>query len=65
MTQDDFREMVEAVVERKLIELFGDPDANFELVPTLRERLMRQQVAVTGGERGTSLDDVVASLGLE
>jgi len=26
MTKDQFREMVEGIVERKLVELLGDPD---------------------------------------
>lgn len=65
MTQEEFREMVEAVVEHKLIELFGDPDEDLELTPTLRQRLERQRQAVAGGERGRPLDALARDLGVE
>jgi hypothetical protein len=65
MTQEEFREMVEAVVEHKLIELFGDPDEGLELTPALRQRLERQQQAVADGERGRPLDALERDLGIE
>lgn len=65
MTQEEFREMVETVVEHKLIELFGDPDEGLDLIPALRQRLQRQRQIVAGGERGRSLDDLALNLGIE
>ncbi|RPI58903.1 MAG: hypothetical protein EHM56_00480 [Chloroflexi bacterium] len=69
MTQDEFKEMLEGVVEetveRKLLEILGDPDEGLEIRSEVRERLLRQSQEVVGGERGRPLEDVVRELGLE
>jgi hypothetical protein len=59
MTTGELREMIEASVERKLPELLGDPDEGSPIRKTVRDRLMRQQQAVSAGERGEPLEDVV------
>jgi hypothetical protein len=65
MTTDELREMIEAVIEAKLFEMLGDPDAPSALKKPVRERLLRQQKAVAGGERGEAFDEVVQRLGLD
>jgi hypothetical protein len=65
MSKSEFRELVETVVEQKLIELLGDPDDGLTLRKAVRTRLQRQQNAVRAGERGRPLDDVARKLGLE
>ena len=69
MTQDEFKEMLESVVEetveRKLIEILGDPDEGLEIRSEVRERLLRQRSEIAHGERGRPLEDVVRELGLE
>ena len=62
MTKDELQEMIGAVVEQKLIELFGDPDAGLPLKKSIRDRLVRQMAAVAQGERGERLEDVVGRL---
>jgi len=57
MTTRELREMMEDLVEEKLVELFGDPDQGLELRDSLRERLLRQRRDVEAGERGEALDD--------
>ena len=64
MTRDELQEMIGAVVEQKLIQLFGDPDEGLPLKKSVRDRLIRQMTAVAGGERGERLEDVVRLLGL-
>jgi hypothetical protein len=64
-TQDELRDMIETIVERKLIDMFGDPDEGLILDPGLRERLTRQMQAVAAGGRGIALDEVAAQLGLD
>jgi hypothetical protein len=64
MTRDDLRDLLESVVEQKLVELLGDPDGNRELRADVIERLKHQQQAVANGERGRSLDEVTNDLGL-
>ena len=64
MTADELREMIGAVVEQKLIELFGDPDEGLVMTKTLRNRLVRQKKAVTEGERGELFEDIVKQLDL-
>ena len=64
MTTDELRQMIGAVVEQKLVELLGDPDAGRQLKKAMRDRLLRQKAAVASGERGHALEDVVQRLGL-
>jgi len=62
MTKDEFREMLDAVVEQKLLELLGDPDEGLEIRKAVRDRLLRQRKAVALGERGEPIEKVAASL---
>src|SRR5712691_10396177 len=64
MSKDELREMIEALIEQKLLELLGDPDKGLELRKSLRERLVRQKKAVARGERGEPFGDAVRRLGL-
>ncbi len=52
MTKKEFSQMLSAVVEQKLVELFGDPDDGLVMKDRLRKRLLRQKNAVARGERG-------------
>ncbi len=65
MTKDELQEMIEAIIEQKLIELLGDPDEGLPLRKSVRERLLRQKRAVAKGERGELLEDMVQQMGLE
>ena len=65
MTKDEFREMLDAVVEQKLLELLGDPDEGLEMRKAVRDRLLRQRKAVASGERGEPFEDVARRLALE
>jgi hypothetical protein len=69
MTQSEFKEMLEAVVEttveEKLLEILGDPDEALELREAVRDRLIRQREAVIKGQYGQPLEDVVRELGLD
>lgn len=68
MTQAEFKEMLEAVVEtaveQKLLEILGDPDEGLEVREAVRERLLHQRQAFASGQHGQSLEDVVQELGL-
>jgi hypothetical protein len=69
MTQSEFKEMLEAVVEttveEKLLEILGDPDEALELREAVRDRLIRQREAVIKGQYGQPLEDVARELGLD
>ena len=69
MTQSEFREMletvVEATVERTLLEMLGDPDEGLEIRSDVRKRLLRQRQDIAAGQHGQSFDGVVRQLGLE
>jgi len=65
MTKDELREMIETTVEKKLVELLGDPDEGLPLRKLIRDRLLRQKQAVATGERGEPFENVVRRLGLE
>ncbi len=64
ITKAELKAMIEKTVERKLLELIGDPDQGLVLKKSLRERLVRQQKAVAAGRRGESLEDVARRLRL-
>ncbi|MCL6642377.1 MAG: hypothetical protein K6T71_03520 [Candidatus Bipolaricaulota bacterium] len=59
MTTTELKEMIEMIIEQKLIELLGDPDEGLSLRKSVRERLLRQKRAVAEGERGVPLEEVV------
>jgi hypothetical protein len=65
MSKDELREMIETTVERKLLELLGDPDQGLSLRKAVRDRLVRQRRAVAKGERGEPFEDVMRRLGRE
>ncbi len=65
MTVGELREMIETAVEQKLLELLGDPDEGLSIRKSVQDRLLRQKLAVSKGERGESFEDVVRRLGLE
>jgi len=65
MTKDELSEMISAIVEKKLLELIGDPDEGLSIRKSLHDRLLRQKKAVARGERGERFEDVVRRLGLE
>jgi hypothetical protein len=69
MTQEEFKEMLETVVEttveRKLLEILGDPDEGLEIRSEVQDRLLRQRQEVASGQQGRLFQDVVQELGLE
>jgi DNA primase large subunit len=65
MTKEEFRQMLEALIEEKMLELLGDPDEGLEIRESVHARLLRQKEAVAAGERGAPFEDVVRRLGLE
>ena len=65
MTKSELREMIETIIEQKLLELLGDPDEGLPVSKSVRGRLLRQKQAVVEGQLGEHLDDVARRLGLE
>ena len=57
--------MVEATVERTLVEMLGDPDEGLEIRDDVRKRLLRQREDVTAGQQGQPLDDALGQVGLQ
>jgi len=65
MTKDELIEVIDTVVEQKLLEMLGDPDKGLPIRKSVRDRLLRQKQAVSKGERGEPFADVVRRLGLD
>lgn len=65
LTTDELREIIESSIERKLTEMFGDPDAGLEISDSLRLQLERQTEAFKKGKRGKPLEDVIKRLELD
>lgn len=64
MSIAEFREMIEVIIEQKLLEMFGDPDEGLKIRESVQSRLLAQKEAVATGERGESLEDVIEQLQL-
>ena len=64
MTKEELQQIIEASVESKILEMFGDPDEGLVLRETVRRRLLKNDAAVKRGERGRSLDEIAKELGL-
>ncbi|MCX5885074.1 MAG: hypothetical protein NT096_04040 [Proteobacteria bacterium] len=65
MTKVELGKMISGIVEKKLLELLGDPDEGLPMRKSLKDRLIRQKKAVTRGERGERFEDVIKHLDLE
>jgi hypothetical protein len=62
MTKIEFKELLETIIEQKLLELIGDPDAGLPINRYLYDRLLHQQQKVANGERGEAFEDVLQQL---
>ena len=65
LTLPQLETLIESLIERKMIELLGDPDAGLELRPSIKARLRRSLAAVERGERGIPAQQVARELGLK
>ena len=65
MTKEELRELIEDVVEQKILELLKDPDRELSLRESLKERLKKQKAEVLSGKRGKRFEEVVKELDLE
>ena len=65
MTVEELRRIVDEMVEEKLAVLFKDSEDDLEFTDELKEILARQSERIKQGDRGESLADVAARLGLD
>ena len=65
MSKDELKDIIAMTVEQKLLEMLGDPDEGLEIRESIRQRLLRQKMAVAEGERGEPFEDVIRRLELE
>ncbi len=64
MTKSEFCQLIETVVEQKLLDLLGNPDEGLNLQDEVRERLRKQQAVVAAGDRGVDFESDAANPGL-
>ncbi len=64
LTVPQLEALIESAVERKLLEMFGDPDKGLELKPSIKTKLRRSIAATKRGERGKPAQQVAKELGL-
>jgi hypothetical protein len=65
MSVKELREMIEAAVEQKLLEIIGDPDEGMEIRESVRDRLLRQRESIIAGDVGKPFEEVAQKLGLD
>lgn len=63
LTVEEFREVVEKAVEKKLAEMLGDPDEGRGLRAAVQQRLRRSVRATRRGERGIPAGEVAKKYG--
>ena len=64
LTTEKLRELIAEVVEEKLLELLGDPDAGLDIRDDVRERLIRSRAALKQGAPTVSLEKLAEELGV-
>ena len=64
MTTEELRQLIDSTIEKKLVELLGDPDAGLEVRDDVRKCLLKQKRAVGEGERGESLENAARRIKL-
>jgi len=64
LTTEKLRELIAEVVEEKLLELLGDPDAGLDIRDDVRERLLRSRAAVEQGAPTIALAKLAEELGV-
>ncbi|MEW5829703.1 MAG: hypothetical protein AB1846_12490 [Chloroflexota bacterium] len=65
ISKEELRELIEAVIDEKFTEFFGDPDEGLELLDSVKDRLERQRQAVARGEFGKDIGEVIKELKLD
>ena len=65
MSVDEIKVLVSELVEEKLVELLGDPDADLELKEAVTSRLKASFEAEARGEIGTLSTEFARKLGLK
>ena len=65
LTIRQFEALIESAVERKLVELMGDPDAGLELKPSVKAKLRHSLEATRRGDRGIPAKQVAKELDLK
>ena len=65
ITTKELQKIINATVEKKLLELFGDPDQGLELKKSLKNRLLRQKKRVALGHRGENLEEVTKRMKIQ
>jgi len=65
ITKEQLRELIEDIVEQKILELLGDPDEGLLIKEETIERLKKQKIETKVGNRGRPFDEVIKELALE
>ena len=65
LTEDELKSLIAQVVEEKLEDLLGDPDANLPLRQEIRQRLLRSQSQPSASRQTMSAAEVAHRLGAE
>ena len=64
LSVDQFKALIEEVVEEKLQEILGDPDVGLELRDEVKEKLKQSLAAVKDGQKGIPIEEVANQAGL-
>ena len=65
LTEDELKSLIAQVVEEKLEDLLGDPDASLSLRPEIAQRLRRSLSQPSSSHQSVSAAEVARRLGVE
>jgi hypothetical protein len=65
LTVEQFRFLVEDIIEEKLEQYFGDPDAGLELRPEIVKELTKSLAETKRGKRGIPMEQVCKEFGIK
>jgi hypothetical protein len=65
LTIEQFKTLIEDIIEAKMEEILGDPDEGLELTDEAKIKIEESLAAYKRGDKGTPLEKVAEEMGIE
>ncbi|NOT48422.1 MAG: hypothetical protein HOP17_11825 [Acidobacteria bacterium] len=64
LTTEELRQMVDSMVEEKLVSILGDDEDHLEIRDEVKARLLRQRAEMKNGQNSVSFEEAMTRIGL-
>ena len=64
LTIEEFKDLIETSVEKKIAEFFQDADFGLDLKESIKKRLLEQRQDIQKGDYGRDLNEVLQEMGI-